>query len=117
MEKEKIALFVFNDNDMCFIHVLLTALDMHERQMAPTIVIEGAATGLVPRLASPGHQLHGLWEKVKHAGLVGGVCKACSQKTGAKESAVEQGLALLDDMAGHPSMSAFIRQQYTIITF
>jgi hypothetical protein len=51
------------------------------------------------------------------AGLVEGVCKACSSKLGTLEVAKEQGLPLLDDMSGHPSMAAYRDNGFEIITF
>jgi hypothetical protein len=47
---KKFALFVFNGDPMCFIHVLLNALDMSEKGYEAKIIIEGAATKLVPEL-------------------------------------------------------------------
>ena len=46
-----------------------------------------------------------------------GVCRACSSKLGTLEAAKEQELALLDDMSGHPGMSAYRDKGYEIITF
>ena len=113
----KTALFVFNGDAMCFIHVLLNALDMAQKGEEPKIVVEGAATALVPALAAADHPLHTLWEKVKDQGLVAGVCKACAKKTGSLEAAQVQGLNLLEDMNGHPSMAAFRLDGFEIITF
>ena len=48
---KKVVLFAFNGDFMCFIHVLLNALDMHEKSYDVKIVIEGSATKLVPELA------------------------------------------------------------------
>lgn len=114
---KKMALFVFNGDPMCFIHVLLNALDMQTRGYENRIVVEGAATGLIAELSKPDHPLHTLWEKVKKAGLVEGVCKACSQKMGTLQAAQEQGLALLDEMNGHPSMARFRQEGYELVTF
>jgi hypothetical protein len=113
----KIALFVFNGDPMCFIHVLLNALDMQARGDECRVVVEGSATRLIPELAGPDHPLNKLWEKTKAAGLVAGVCRACSQKMGTLDAAKEQGLVLLDDMNGHPSMSRYRSEGYEIITF
>ena len=113
----KNALFVFNGDPMCFIHVLLNALDMDVKGETPRIIIEGAAVKLLPELAKADHPLNTLWKKVKTAGLVEGVCRACSGKLGTLEAAKNQNLALLDDMNGHPSMRAYQEQGYTIITF
>ena len=113
----KIALIVFNGDPMCFIHVLLNALDMQAQAFDCRIIIEGAATGLIPELAGREHPLNKLWEKTKAAGLVDGVCRACSQKTGALAAAQEQGLALLDELNGHPSMARYRSAGYEILTF
>ena len=43
---KKVALFVFNGDPMCFIHVLLNALDMHAKGYKTAVVVEGAATRL-----------------------------------------------------------------------
>lgn len=114
---KKMALFVFNGDPMCFIHVLLNALDMKERGNEARIVLEGASTKLLPELARQEHPLHALWEKAKAAGLVAGVCKACSKKLGSFEEAQRQGLNILDDMNGHPGIAGFQENGYEIITF
>ncbi|MBC8206215.1 MAG: DsrE family protein [Kiritimatiellaeota bacterium] len=114
---KKYALFVFNGDPMCFIHVVLNALDMHTKGEDVKIIVEGAAVKLVPELVKPENPLNGLWKKCLGAGLVEGVCKACSNKLGTLDDAKEQGLPLLSDMAGHPGMSAYREQGYEIITF
>ncbi|MFA7684529.1 MAG: cytoplasmic protein [Syntrophales bacterium] len=114
---KKYALFVFSGDPLCFIHVLLNALDMKERGYEAGIVLEGASTKLLPELTKPEHPLNGLWRKSLEAGLLEGVCKACSSKMGTLEAAKEQGLQLLDEMAGHPSMTSYRDRGYEIITF
>jgi len=114
---QKTALFVFNGDPMCFIHVLLNALDMQAKGHTAAIVIEGAATRLLPELVKEGNPLKRLWEKTLAAGLVAGVCKACAHKMETTQSAVDQSLPLLDDMSGHPSMTAWQDDGYTVITF
>ena len=114
---KKTALFVFNGDPMCFIHVLLNALDMNEKDYQVKIIIEGSAVKLIPELAKPENPQNKLWEKVKSSGLVDGVCRACSQKMGTLKDAEEQGLTLLDDMSGHPGMAGYTDDGYDIITF
>jgi len=114
---KKIALFVFNGDPMCFIHVLLNALDMHAKGYEPRVIIEGESVKLIPDLVKPDNPLHGLWQKNLDAGLIQGVCKACSTKLGTLEAAKEQGLTLLDDMSGHPGMAGYRDQGFEIITF
>ncbi|MCE1207119.1 MAG: cytoplasmic protein [Spirochaetia bacterium] len=114
---KKFALFVFNGDPMCFIHVLLNALDMKAKGHEAKIILEGASVKLIPELVQPGNPLHGLWKMNLAAHLVEGVCKGCSTKLGTIEAAKEQGLALLDDMSGHPSIAAYRDKGYEIITF
>jgi hypothetical protein len=114
---KKFALFVFNGDPMCFIHVLLNALDMKSKGHEVKIIMEGSSVKLVPELVKRENPLHGLWKKNLEAGLIEGVCKACSGKLGTLEAAKEQGLTLLDDMSGHPGMASYRDNGYEIITF
>lgn len=114
---DRVALFVFNGDPICFVHVLLNALDMHAKGTQAKIVVEGAATRLIPELEKKENPLHNLWQKVKQQQLVEGACKACSQKMGTDRDAQLQGLTLLDDMTGHPGMAPYREQGFEIITF
>ena len=114
---KKFALFVFNGDPMCFIHVLLNALDMKSKGHEAKIILEGASVKLIPELVQPGNPLNGLWKKSLEAGLVEGVCKGCANKLGTLDAAKEQGLNLLDTMSGHPSIAAYRDKGFEIITF
>lgn len=114
---KKFVLFVFNGDPMCFIHVLLNALDMNAKGHEAQIILEGDSAKLVIELGTPGYALTGLWNKCLEAGLVAGVCKGCAAKVGSLAVAKEKGLTLLDDMSGHPSMAAYREKGYEIITF
>ena len=114
---KRVALFVFNGDPVCFIHVLLNGLDMKARGMDCRIIVEGAATALLPKLAQQENPLHKLWEKAKSQGIVEGVCKGCAHKMGTADEAVNQGIALLDDMSGHPAMSRYIENGFDVISF
>jgi len=114
---KKIVLFVFNGDPMCFIHVLLNALDMQEKKYVVSVILEGASVKLIPELAKPENPQNKLWEKVKSANLIAGVCKACSYKLGTMKDAEAQSLKLLDDMSGHPSISNYLMDGYDVLTF
>ncbi len=114
---KKFALFVFNGDPMCFIHVLLNALDMKAKGHDPKIIMEGASVKLIPLLIKKNNPLNKLWEKVLEQNLLEGVCKACSNKLGTLEDAQKQGLPLLGDMSGHPAMSGYMESNFEIITF
>ena len=116
-DSKKAALFVFNGDPMCFIHVLLNSLDLAQKGYTVKLVVEGSATQLIPGLEESSNPQHLLWRQVKEQGLVEGVCRACATKTGVLESCEQQGLKLLGDMNGHPAMSAYLDQGYELITF
>ena len=114
---KKVALFAFTGDPVCFIHVLLNALEMDEKGYDLKLIIEGSAVKLVKVLADPEAPLHSLYQKVKEKGLIDCVCKACAVKLGAAGSAAEQGLPLGGSMNGHPSMAEYQGKGYEIITF
>jgi hypothetical protein len=114
---KKVVLFAFNGDFMCFIHVLLNALDMHEKGYEVKIVIEGSATRLIPELAKEGNPMSALYKKAKALDLIEGVCKACSNKMETLNAAEAEGFALLDDMNGHPGMAGYLEEGYGVITF
>jgi hypothetical protein len=113
----KTALYAFNGEMMCFVHVLLNALDLKAATHEVAVVIEGSATKLVPELAKPDNPLHNLWSKVLGAGLISAVCRACSQKMGVLDQINELGLPLGEDMMGHPGMARYVKEGFSIITF
>jgi hypothetical protein len=114
---KKVALFAYNGELMCFVHVLLNALDMRERGYDVKIVIEGTATKLVPELAKEANPMHRLYEKAKGLDLIDGACKACSNKMGVLEEIKAEGLYLLDEMNGHPSMARYMEEGFEVTTF
>lgn len=113
----KTVFFAFRGDPMCFIHVLLNAIDMAEKGMEGKIVIEGEAVKLIPEMAIPGHFLNQLYNKVLEKNLLIGACRACSTKLGVAAAIEENGVALIGDMSGHPAISDYIVQGYTILTF
>lgn len=117
MIEKKTVLFVFRGDAMCFIHVLLNGIDLNEHGREGLIVIEGEAVKLVPEISKPGHPLEPLYQKAKSLGLFIAVCKACSMKMGVSEEVEKEGLPLLGDMSGHPSMRSFLEKGYQVITF
>ena len=114
---KKFALFVYNGDPMCFVHVLLNALDMTEKGYEAKIIIEGSATKLITELEKKGNPLHQLWQKARAKGLVEGVCKSCAHKMETITEAKTLGLNLLEDMLGHPGMARYRDADFEIITF
>ncbi len=113
----KTALFVFNGDPMCFIHVLLNALDLKEQGAEVKIIIEALRSNCFRNWTSRPIRCTACGRKPLPQGLVDGVCRACAGKLGTLEAAMERNLPLLDAMSGHPAISAYIKNGYQIITF
>lgn len=112
----KTVIFAFKGNPICFVHVLLNGIDIHERGGAVKIVMEGEATRLIIDLRKTEHPIHALYQKVKKLELIDAVCRACAIKMGALEAAEEEGLKIADEMAGHVGMGPYIEKGYAIVT-
>ena len=114
---EKTVLVAFRGDPLCFVHVLLNALDLKRRGQEGLIVLEGESVKLAGPMSESGHFLNPLYKKAKEAGLIYGACKACATKLDALAPIEKEGIPLVGDMANHPSMGAFIEKGYKIITF
>lgn len=114
---KRVVLVAFNGDPMCFVHVLLNAVDMKKRGYDVKVVIEGAATKLVNELNDAGKPFGKLYLEVRDATLIDCVCEACAAKMGALEGVKAQGLLLGNDMSGHPSLAKYIDQGYEVVTF
>ena len=114
----KIALFAFNGEPMCFVHVLLNAMDLNEKGHDARIVMEGSATRLIKQFHDdPSLPFATLYGKAVADGLIDAVCEACAGKMGARESALEQGLRLVGNLKGHPSISRYLENGFEVMTF
>ncbi len=109
----KVAIFAFKGNPMCFVHVLLNALDMESKGMESKIIIEGEAVKLVKDMEESGNALY---IKAKEKGLIDCICKACSTKLGVHDFNETTGIPMVGDMSGHPSTANYILKGYQIIT-
>ena len=109
----KLIIFAFKGNPVCFMHVLLNALDMHGKGMDAKVIIEGEAVKLVEEMETSNNHLY---KDARDKGIIDGICKACSAKMGVLEYNETVGIPLKDDMSGHPSMALYINEGYQIIT-
>ncbi|MEN8199489.1 MAG: cytoplasmic protein [Thermodesulfobacteriota bacterium] len=114
---KKILLVAFQGQPMCFIHVLLNGLALQADGHQCKIIVEGEATSLIPEISKQGHFLNELFVQARDAGLIEGVCRACSMKMQVLEDIENSGLPLLDDMSGHPGMAQYIEQNFEILNF
>lgn len=111
---KKYALFAFRGDPMCFIHVMLNALDLKAAGHEVKVILEGEAVKLIKPMQEDNNSL---FKKMKDQGLIDCVCRACSAKLGVLEYNEKSGIRLADEMSGHPAMSTYIAQGCEIITF
>lgn len=109
----KTVFFAFKGNAMCFIHVLLNALDMNNKGIKCKIVIEGEAVTLLKDLQQNSNPLY---MDAKEKGLIDCICKACSVKLGVFEYNETLDIPLKGEMSGHVSMLSYIERGYSVIT-
>ncbi|HHN81172.1 MAG TPA: cytoplasmic protein [Methanomicrobia archaeon] len=114
-DNEKVALFAFNGEPMCFVHALLNAFDLRDKGHDVKLIIEGSATKLIKDLSDPQTPFAPLYTRARDEGLIDCVCRACSTKMGTIREAENQSLPLCDEMSGHPSMGRYMAEGYTII--
>lgn len=109
--------FAFRDHPLCFMHVLLNSLDLAAKGLGGLIVLEGESVTLVPLMADPDHFLHPLYRRAREAGLIVGACRACSHKLHVTDILAHENIPLIGEMSGHPAMSDYIEQGFTLLTF
>jgi hypothetical protein len=114
---KKVLLVAFTGEPMCFVHVLLNALDMKEKGYEVKVVIEGTATKAAAEMNDPAKPFAKLYQRVREAGLIDCACQACSAKTEVLPVLQAQGLAMCTEMSGHPSLAKYVDQGYEVITF
>lgn len=117
MDQRKVAMFVFNGDAMCFIHIVLNAMEMKNKGFDVKVVLEGGATRLVKDLDDENAKLHTPYVTLRESGLIDCVCRSCAYTMGTIDDAEEQGLPLCDDLKGHPSISRYMEDGYEVLIF
>ncbi len=110
---KKVLFYGMTGEKMCFQHILLNALDLHNGGGEVKIIFEGASVKLVSLFERENNPLY---KKAKELGLIAGVCFACSKVMGVLEENTKSGLTMLEDMSGHAGMKDYIKDGYEIIS-
>ncbi len=109
---EKLLFYGMTGEKMCFLHVLMNAVDLADAGREVKIVFEGASVRLVPQFEQ---ERHPLYLKAKSRGLIAGVCLACSKAMDVYVQNAASGLPMLDDMSGHAGMKPFLDAGYVVV--
>ena len=110
---KKVAFFAFKGEEMCFMHILLNAINMHDKGVEVKIIMEGEAVKLIKKLEEKDSKVY---KKARELNLFDCICKACSAKMEVLEYNEKCGIPLDGELNGHPSMLRFIEKGYEIIT-
>jgi hypothetical protein len=109
-------MFAFSGEPTCFAHVMLNAVELHDKGHDVKVVVEGDATKLLSLLRNETKQYADIYRRFRSQNLIDCVCKACATRTSVVPAVIEQGLRLEDAMSGHPSMARYLEAGYEIVT-
>lgn len=110
---DKTLFYGMTGEKMCFQHIFMNALDLHSSGKEVKIIFEGASVKLVPMFERENNPLY---NKAKKAGIIAGICLACSKVLDVYEDNLKSGLEMLDDMSGHAGMKSYIEEGYEVIS-
>ena len=110
---KKYLFYAMTGEKMCFMHVLMNALDLSGAGHEAKVIFEGASVKLLQVLED---EVNPLYIKVKNAGLIAGVCIACSKVMGVYDKNSAYGLPMLSDMNGHAGMKSYIEEGFEVIS-
>jgi hypothetical protein len=110
---KKVLFYAMTGEKMCFQHILMNALDMHNTGFEVKIIFEGASVKLPSVLKEENNPL---FAKALEAELIAGICFACSKVMGVFEVNYALGLPMLDDMYGHAGMKTYLVDGYEVVS-
>lgn len=110
---KKVLFYGMTGEKMCFQHILLNALDLHSSGNDAKIIFEGASVKLVSMFEMENNPLY---KRAKEAGIIAGICLACSKVLGVYDENVDSGITMLDDMSGHAGIKSYINEGFDVIS-
>jgi len=113
----EVIILAFEGKKACFLHALLNALDMSEKGIEVSIVMEGESPSLLKEIVNETDALHGLYSEAKRKGLIKAVCYRCSKLMGVLEIVEKEGLPLNGSMKNHVPLAPYVERGAEIITF
>ena len=121
--KQKLLFLVFTDDACRQNHAFMYALECRALGHEVSLILEGAATAALNRLAEGG-KFSRLFREAKESGLLEGACKTASGGCSTNEKdrdvaqlAGKEGLKLLSDLDGHAGIGRFIENGYQVLVF
>lgn len=97
------------------VNALETAKEFHQAGDEVELIFDGAGTQWIRELAKEDHQYHGLYEEMKET--ITGACSYCAEAYGVQAAVKREGVTLLDEHEGHPSLRRLVSAGFQVITF
>lgn len=110
---KKVLLYGMTGEKSCFLHVLLNAVDLHQAGHEVKVIFEGASVALPAKFAG---EKNPVYLKAKEAGLLAGICLACSKTLGVYEANEALGLPFLSEISGHAGIRPYLEAGYEVIS-
>ena len=105
-----------DDNKMQLYHLLLNAVNFHEKGHEVTTVLECASPKLLIGIADGSIKLP-LFGKAMELKIIDHACKACTAAFSATEAAQKLGVPIKGELSGHSDLLKFVEDGYSIFTF
>jgi hypothetical protein len=105
-----------DENKMQLYHLLLNAVNFHEKGHEVTTVLECASPKLLIGIADGTMNLP-VFDKAMKLGIIDHACKACSTTFSATAAAQKLGVALKGELNGHSDLLKFAAAGFSILTF
>ena len=97
-------------------HLLLNAINFHEKGHEVAVVLECASPKLLIGIAEGSIRLP-VFDVAMQSGLIDHACKACTAAFSATEAAEKLGVPVKGELKGHSDLLRFVDDGYSIITF
>lgn len=99
------------------LHALLYTKELREAGHDARLIFDGGGTKWIGELSRHDNPLNPVYEEVKGKGAIKGVCKYCIGAFGGEaEDIKNNGLPVVGDFMGHPSIATLVDEGFHIIT-
>ena len=98
------------------LHALLYTQELNQMGHEAYLILDGGGTKWLEEFTQPEHKLAPLFETLNLEGRIRGVCKFCMGAFGVDAFIAEkEGIALIDEYQGHPSVANLITGGFQVI--
>ena len=95
-------------------NALETAKEFKDSGDEIKLIFDGAGTRWIPEISKPDNRYHELYVSLKDRSLA---CKYCASAFSVTAGIQAEGVSLIDEYHGHPSLRKLVSQGYQVISF